>query len=88
MHKCHDLRCLAEVQFAKWKPIWNGTAKEINTVVIDYSMYKDSHLAHNCWTCVTWSADPNEEADMHSYQPINRHLRGLKLVNPLTNDYH
>ena len=51
-------------------------------------MYSDNHLFHNCWTCVTWSADPNEEADMHSYQPINPNLRGLKLVNPLTNDYH
>lgn len=51
-------------------------------------MYTDNHIFHNCWTCVTWSSDPNEEADMHSYQQINKDLRGLKLVNPLTNDYH
>ena len=58
-------------------------------------MYEFNHLVHNCWTCATWSFDPatgiagpDEEADMHSYQPINRDLRELRLINPLTHDYH
>jgi hypothetical protein len=41
MHKCHDIHCLAKVQFAKWEPIWNGTAKEINTIVIDFTKEKN-----------------------------------------------
>jgi hypothetical protein len=41
MHKCHNIRCLAKVQFEKWEPIWNGTAKEINTIVIDFTKEKN-----------------------------------------------
>ena len=46
-----------------------------------------NHLVHNCWTCATWAMDletriagPDEDAHMHSYQPINKKLWELKVL--------
>ena len=36
--KCNNLMCLAKAQNAKWESIWNGTAKEIDTIIIDYRL--------------------------------------------------